>query len=182
MQDACNEAKSTMVALVGADDAQADEVCREAAQDQVLVPANYNAPGQIVLSGHVEACQRAFETAGNIGLRATMLTVAGAFHSPLMKSAAVSMQEALKATELAPLRIPVWSNVTAEPHDPENLELLKQRLVEQIVSPVKWAQTCQGLVESLPEADFHELGPGTVLRGLMRRIDRNTKVTNHDAP
>ncbi|MCZ6836589.1 MAG: ACP S-malonyltransferase [Planctomycetota bacterium] len=181
MQEACDEHPSSMVVLIGADETQAAEVCEKAAQGQVLVPANFNAPGQIVLSGNTEACERAGQVASELGVKSTKLTVAGAFHSPLMESAAQKMKEALAEINFQPLKIPVWSNVTAQPHDSENSELLRQRLVEQIVSPVKWAQTCQGLV-SESGFSYHELAPGTVLRGLMRRIDRTTKVISHDEP
>ena len=83
--------------------------------------------------------------------------------------------------DFGPLEFPVWSNVTAEPHEKENPELLKERLVEQLVSPVKWAQSCLGMVER-DEAEYHEMAPGTVLRGLMRRIERKIKVISHDEP
>lgn len=185
MQEAAEASGGSMVALIGADDAQADEVCEAARGGDVLVPANYNAPGQIVLSGSKTACDRAVGVGEEMGLRATALTVAGAFHSPLMQPAADRMAEALAAAPLAAPSIEVWSNVTGEPHDPEDLELLRQRLVQQIVSPVRWAQGCKAMAARHPVGDtleWHELAPGSVLRGLMRRIDRSTKVTNHDQP
>ncbi len=184
MQAAAEASDGGMVALIGADEAQADQVCRRATggpENLVLVPANYNAPGQIVLSGHAEACERAVAGAGEHGLRASRLTVAGAFHSPLMQPAADRMGEALADAPFRRPRTAVWSNVTAEPHDAHDLELLRQRLVEQIVRPVRWAQCCRGL----PDGDtisVVELAPGSVLRGLMRRIDRSRKVTSHDMP
>lgn len=181
MQEACEASQSGMVVLVGADEQQAEEVCQRAGQEQVLVSANFNAPGQIVLSGQVEACQRAASIASDMGLRASILTVAGAFHSPLMQSAADKMAEALDGIEFNAPEFPIWSNVTAQPHDPENPEQIKHKLVQQIVKPVKWAQSCaQILTENQDE--YHELAPGTVLRGLMRRIDRSTKVSSHDKP
>jgi [acyl-carrier-protein] S-malonyltransferase len=181
MQDAAEQSSGGMVALTGADEAQAHAVCEAAAGGQVLVCANFNAPGQIVLSGSIEACGRAAETAGAMGLRATPLTVAGAFHSPLMQPAAQGLAQALKSLQFSPPRVPVWANVTARPHDPDDPELLRKRLVEQIVSPVRWAQTCVGMI-SQGLLEHHELAPGSVLRGLMRRIDRNAKVTSHDEP
>ena len=181
MQEAAAGTPSGMVALVGADEAQAQAICAAAEGGEVLVCANFNAPDQIVLSGHAGACRRAVEVAGPAGLRATALPVAGAFHSPIMQPAADAMAEALRAVSLRPPRFPVWSNVTAAPHDPADMELLKARLVEQIVRPVRWAQTCRGLAEG-GTIECHELAPGTVLRGLMRRIDRNMKVTSHDHP
>jgi [acyl-carrier-protein] S-malonyltransferase len=186
MQEAAEASQGSMVALVGADELQAAEVCERAASEgEVLVPANLNAPGQIVLSGHASACRRAAEAAAAIGLKAAPLAVAGAFHSPLMAPAAERMAEALATADLRPLRVPVWSNVTAGRHDPENLELLRQRLVEQIVRPVLWAQSCLDLVSSGGygvDWTYHELAPGSVLRGLMRRIDREIKVVSHDEP
>ena len=143
--------------------------------------ANFNAPGQVVLSGHTGACDRALTVAEGMGLRATALTVAGAFHSPLMQSAADGMADALRGASFDPPKAAVWANVTARPHDPDNVELLKQRLVEQIVNPVRWSETCRGLVDET-RMEFHELAPGAVLRGLMRRIDRKAKVTSHDQP
>lgn len=181
MQEACEASQSGMVALIGADEQQADEVCKRGSEGQVLVSANFNAPGQMVLSGHVEACQRAVFIASEMGLRATILKVAGAFHSPLMQSAADKMAETLAGIAFNPPDFPIWSNVTAEPHDAENPEHIKHKLVQQIVSPVKWAQTCCQLVTE-EEHDYHELAPGTVLRGLMRRINRNVKVSSHDGP
>lgn len=185
MQEAAEKSHGSMVALIGADEPQADEVCQRAAEDQILVPANYNAPGQIVLSGHADACHRAVQVASDMGLRAAPLTVAGAFHSPLMQEAADRMASALKSANLYPLKLPVWSNVTAQPHHPTNLELLRQLLVQQIVSPVRWAQSCSDIVrnhQSATDLAYHELAPGSVLRGLMRRIDRTRKVISHEQP
>ncbi|MEM7228319.1 MAG: ACP S-malonyltransferase [Planctomycetota bacterium] len=184
MQEAAVASAGGMVALIGADEDQADEVCEKARDADVLVPANYNAPGQIVLSGHATACERAAAIASDAGLRATVLTVAGAFHSPLMQPAADQLADELAERSFSPLTVPVWSNVTGERHDPAEMELLKQKLVEQIVAPVRWAQSCSAMAESLGEGTiaWHEMAPGAVLRGLMRRIDRSTKVTSHDTP
>ena len=181
MQEAAAATESGMVALIGADPETAAEVCREAGGGEVLVCANYNAPGQIVLSGHTGACKRAVAAAAGRGVQARPLPVAGAFHSPLMQPAADAMAEALGVVELCPPEVPVFSNVTGRPHDPQDMELLKSRLVQQIVSPVRWSETCQRLAGS-DRIDCHELAPGNVLRGLMRRIDRTVKVTNHDRP
>ncbi|UCD76109.1 MAG: ACP S-malonyltransferase [Phycisphaerales bacterium] len=181
MQQASEAADSGMVALTGADEEQAEELCRRAAEGQVLVPANFNSPGQVVVSGDAAACDRAVGVAEEMGLRATALTVAGAFHSPLMQSAADAMAEALAGTPFQSPNIEVWANVTARPHDPQDVELLKRRLVEQIIRPVKWAQLCQDLAADDTIA-VHELAPGKVLKGLMRRINRKVKVINHDQP
>ena len=185
MQEAAEASRGGMVALIGADEAQAEAICGEAAGDGVLVCANFNAPGQIVLSGDVEACARAVEVASAKGVRATPLQVAGAFHSPLMQPAADGLAKALDEVEIAPLRVPVWSNVTAQPHDPGDAQLLRKRLVEQLISPVRWSQSCSALLASLADESkpaLHELAPGSVLRGLMRRIDRSFEVTSHDQP
>jgi [acyl-carrier-protein] S-malonyltransferase len=184
MQEAAVASKGGMVALIGADDAQAQAVCDKVLAGGAagpLVCANFNAPGQIVLSGSAAACNQAPAVAGEMGLKATPLTVAGAFHSPLMQPAADRMGVVLAAVSLQKPACEVWSNVTAAPHEAGKPELLRERLVQQIVSPVKWSQTCAALAFG-DEIEYHELAPGTVLRGLMRRIDRNRKVTNHDQP
>jgi len=188
MQQAAEASRGGMVALIGADEAQANEVCVRAAGDGCLVPANFNAPGQIVLSGSAEACDRAVAVAGDVGVRATKLQVAGAFHSPLMAPAAEKLGEALGRVDLRPLGCEVWSNVTAQPHEAQNAALLRSRLVEQLVSPVRWSQSCANLLSALAGSGarattaFHELAPGSVLKGLMRRIDKTCEVTPHDAP
>ena len=175
-----------MVALTGADEETAESLCTDARGEDILVCANFNAPGQIVLSGSKSACQRAVELAPERGIRATPLAVAGAFHSPLMAPAAEKMAAALQEVDFQPLSATVWSNVTGSPHEPDNPELLRQKLVEQITSPVRWAQGCANLAEViLAEEDtpaVHELAPGKVLKGLFRRIDRSVEVTAHDQP
>ena len=181
MQEAAERSDGSMVALIGADREQAQAICDEAAQGEVLVTANFNAPGQIVLSGHTSACNRAIQAAQEKQIRATSLTVAGAFHSPLMQGAADKLGEALASISIGDLKMQVWSNVTGKPHDPHNPELLRQRLVEQLINPVRWDETCQKLVLD-GTIQFHELAPGGVLRGLMRRINRSVKVHKHDEP
>lgn len=191
MQQAAEASKGGMVALIGGDEAQANDVCARAlagaAAGECLVPANFNAPGQIVLSGSIEACDRAVAVSGDVGVRATKLQVAGAFHSPLMAPAAEKLGEALAKVQIAALKCEVWSNVTARPHEPANPELLRSLLVDQLVSPVRWAQSCANLLEVLGTSGtrtttaFHELAPGNVLKGLMRRIDKTCEVIPHDA-
>lgn len=181
MQEASTASDSSMVALIGASEEQADEVCSKAAGDDVLVPANFNAPGQIVISGHRAACERSLEVAGEMGLRATALAVAGAFHSPLMESAAQQMGDALAAVEFHPLTCTVVSNVTAEPHATDDADSIRRLLVDQITSPVRWAQSCDWMGKNL-DGMYHEMAPGKVLMGLMRRINRQIKVTPHDTP
>jgi [acyl-carrier-protein] S-malonyltransferase len=192
MQDAAEAQPSGMVALIGADEAQAQEVAAKAAEGEVLVCANFNAPGQVVLSGHKTAIDRAARVAGEMGLRSAVLPVAGAFHSPLMAPAAERLASALDRTEVRDLRCPVLSNVTALPHEPQGAGTIadqeagsiRRLLVEQLTSPVRWAQSCASLLASAPPSgiEIHELAPGTTLAGLMRRIDRSAKVNTHDQP
>lgn len=187
MQSAAEASKGSMVALIGADDAQAQAVCDKASQGQVLVPANYNAPGQIVLSGHAEACDRAVTVAGEMGFRATKLAVAGAFHSPLMQPAADRLAAALAKSDIQSPHCRVISNVTAQTYgtgaDAGRAlpDVIRQRLVEQLTKPVRWSQSCAALAAEC-KGEFHELAPNKVLAGLMRRIDRAIKVVNHDEP
>jgi len=188
MQDAAEAVDSSMVAIIGADEDQADEICEAAAGNDILVPANFNAPGQIVLSGHAGACDRAQAEAEQRGLRATRLDVAGAFHSPLMAPAADRLREALDRVEIRPPRSPVCSNVTGEEHRPEDdsgatvEETIRERLVAQLTSPVRWADNCRWLAGMAGDAQWHEMAPGKTLMGLMRRIDRSVKVVQHDEP
>ncbi|MEY4181724.1 MAG: Malonyl CoA-acyl carrier protein transacylase [Planctomycetota bacterium] len=185
MQEAAEASQGGMVALIGADEEKALEVCAKAAQGEVLVCANFNAPGQIVLSGHATACDRAVTVAGDLGLRATKLVVAGAFHSPLMQPAAERLAKALDETAFSGPSCPVWSNVTARPHgnDPATI---KRLLVEQLTAPVRWSQSCTDLIAAMRSAGtvvaYREVAPGTVLKGLMKRIDRTCEVTSHDQP
>ena len=196
MQDAADASDSGMVALVGADEQSAQAVCEDALKtcgpDAVLVPANFNAPGQIVISGSKDACDAALHAAKEASLRATPLPVAGAFHSPIMQPAAERLRAALAKTDIQTPVCPVISNVTARPHGepadgvPEGPDGIRELLVRQLTSPVRWDESCRWLSqhanEQDPNAEFHELAPGKVLSGLMRRIDRQRKVTNHDAP
>lgn len=201
MQDAADAVKqpdgapgSGMVALIGADAAQADTVCAEARGSEVLVPGNFNAPGQIVISGHIGACKRAVDVAGKLGLRATALPVAGAFHSPIMQPAADRLRTALVQTPVAPPRCPVLSNVTGKPHaaDPgvggTIEDAIRARLVAQLTSPVRWEQDCAYLAGHMKAetasapVEYHELAPGKTLAGLMRRIEKSIKVETHDEP
>lgn len=178
MQDAAEHSAGGMVALIGADASQAEAVCDEARGADVLVPANFNAPGQIVLSGSVSACDRAVEAASNMGLRATRLVVAGAFHSPLMAPAADRLSAALERAAFRAPTCPILSNVTGQPHDGSAVSI-RRLLVEQLTQPVRWTECCQWLIAHAP-GEFHEPAPGKVLAGLMRRIDRNVKVHAHD--
>jgi len=184
MQEAAEASDSSMVALIGADEDQANQLCDAARGDDpgsVLVPANFNCPGQIVISGSSSACERALAEAEKMELRATALTVAGAFHSPLMQPAADRMAEALDAVTFSAPRVPVLSNVTGQPHEDDGASI-KARLVEQITGAVRWEQDIRWLLENHAGARYVEPAPGKVLMGLMRRIDRGTKVENHAEP
>jgi [acyl-carrier-protein] S-malonyltransferase len=184
MQDAAEASQGGMVALIGATDAQAEEVCQKAKDGEVLVCANFNAPGQVVLSGHKTACERAAKVAEGMGLKSAMLPVAGAFHSPLMAPAATRLEQALAKTRIQPPRCTVVSNVTALPHEVSPTtgpDTIRRRLAEQLTSPVRWAQGCQWLVANV-KGEYMELAPGRTLMGLMRRIDKSVKVTTYDTP
>jgi len=189
MQDAAGLSESSMVALIGADEAQALALCEEALNDpenkgeEVLVPANFNCPGQIVISGSLSACERAVVVAEKMQIAAKPLAVAGAFHSPLMRPAADRLAEALDKVDWHTPKVPVLSNVTAERHE-NDIESIKARLVEQLTNPVRWSQSMQNLLAEPigDEMRLVELAPGKVLSGLMRRIDRKTKVENHAVP
>lgn len=185
MQQAAEASRGGMVALIGADEAQAEAICAEAAAGEVLVCANFNAPGQIVLSGHASACDRAEATASRLGVRASRLKVAGAFHSPLMAPAAEGLARALDPVPFAPLSCDVWSNVLGRRHARQDASGVKKLLVEQLLSPVRWSQGCADMIATLAAhggVRYHELAPGSVLKGLMRRIDRSCEVTSHDQP
>ncbi len=198
MQDAAEATPSGMVALIGADEAQARAVCDTARAADILVCANFNAPDQVVLSGATAACECAVKAAESVGLRAQPLPVAGAFHSPLMAPAAERLAEALARTTIRPPRCPVLSNVTGLPHAaasdtiqggtgvppvPKALaDSIRLRLVEQLTQPVRWADCARWLAANTAAAAMHELAPGRTLAGLMRRIDRGLKVEAHDVP
>jgi [acyl-carrier-protein] S-malonyltransferase len=175
MQEAAVATPSSMVAIIGADEAAANKLCAEAAQGEVLVPANFNAPGQIVLSGSKGACERAVGAAKAAGFGALPLVVAGAFHSPLMQSGADRMGVELERAQIKTPGKTVFANVSAQPHG--DVGTIKKLLVEQIVKPVRWEQTMRTLLAAGgAEARFVELAPGRVLTGLLKKIDRRLPV------
>jgi len=173
MQEAATASPSGMVAIMGADEAAINALCQSAAEGEVLVPANFNAPGQIVVSGSIGACQRVLAAAEKAGFKAMALKVAGAFHSPLMQSGADRMAVELAAASFQPPKKTVYANVTAAAH--ESPESIKKLLVEQIIKPVRWEQTMQKLVAG-GDARFVELAPGRTLAGLAKRINRRLPV------
>ncbi|MGK7312602.1 MAG: ACP S-malonyltransferase [Candidatus Longimicrobiales bacterium M2_2A_002] len=169
----------TMAAIIGLDDEVVERVCREAADaGGDCVPANFNSPGQVVISGDEPAVARAMEMAKEAGARRALpLNVSGAFHSPLMAVAESGLRAHLADVELSTPSFPVVSNVSAEPvADPAEAERL---LIEQLTSPVRWTASMRTMLEAGADG-FYELGPGRVLAGLMRRIDRSADVTGLD--
>jgi [acyl-carrier-protein] S-malonyltransferase len=174
MQEAALASPSGMVALLGADEATANQICADAAQGEVLVPANFNAPGQIVVSGSKAACEHVLEKATAAGLKATALKVAGAFHSPLMQPAAARMKAELDHVQFSPRKTDVYANVTADLH--ADAEQMKRLLVQQIVAPVRWEQIMAKLIASDANARFIELAPNRHLAGLAKRINRRLPI------
>jgi [acyl-carrier-protein] S-malonyltransferase len=173
MQEAAVASPSGMVAILGADEAQVNQLCQEAAGGEVLVPANLNAPGQIVVSGSIGACERVLKAAESAGFKSTALKVAGAFHSPLMQPAADRMAGELERVAFQAPKVPVYSNVSAQVHgDPASI---KRLLVDQIVSPVQWERTMKAILP-IAGARFVELAPGRTLAGLAKRINRRLPI------
>lgn len=175
MQEAAVAVPSGMVAVIGADDAQLNQLIDAARHDDVLVPANYNAPGQVVLSGGKAACDRVLASATERGLKAVALAVAGAFHSPLMQPAADRLGDVLRGIPFSPPQRRVWSNVTGQPHG-HDTDTIKQLLIDQIVRPVRWEQTMTALTAQLPDARYVELAPGRTLAGLAKRVSRRLAI------
>jgi len=175
MQQAAEAVPSGMVSLIGADEAGARALCDRAREDEVLAPANFNCPGQIVISGSRAACERALAMAGDFNCRAVALPVAGAFHSPLMQPAAEGLAPVLRETSfLAPV-IPVIANVDSEYH--RDAASVRDSLRRQVTQPVLWQRCIERLIADGIEC-FVEIGPGRVLTGLLRKIDRRKTVKN----
>ena len=166
MQKACEAAPGTMAAILGLDFNTIEEIC--AKTDGVVVPANYNSPGQLVISGEMEAVQKACASLKEAGAkRALVLPVGGAFHSPLMAPAAERLAEAIENTEIRKPVCPIYQNVDALPNtDPAQI---KANLLKQLTSPVRWAQSVQNMIAD-GATRFTEVGPGTVLAGLIKKI------------
>ena len=175
MQDAGDQRPGTMAAILGLEDEEAEDVCASSGAAGVVVAANYNCPGQVVISGERDAVARAVEEAKARGAkRALELPVSGAFHSPLMEPAVGPLAEVLEGIPFSAAQVPVVPNVTAEPtQDPE---ALKGLLLRQVVSPVRWTASMARLLTDGMERAL-EVGPGNTLQGLMRRIDRQTPVS-----
>ena len=167
MQKACEMEESTMAAVLGLDDETVEEVC-ESIKDSIVVPANYNCPGQIVISGSIEGIDKACELLKERGAkRALKLSVGGAFHSPLMQPASEELQAAINATIISTPICPVYQNVNAYPQT--NPESIKENLIAQLTAPVRWTQTVKNMVTD-GATEFVELGPGDVLKGLIKKV------------
>jgi [acyl-carrier-protein] S-malonyltransferase len=181
MQEACPAGQGTMAALIGLGLAEVSELCAQASRDgEIVVPANLNAPGQIVVSGHTGAVRRALEAAKASGATASVeLKVSAPFHSPLMQPARNGMLPVLERLEVRPLAFGVIANVTAEVN--QDCTQVKPLLLEQIVAPVRWEESMATLTR-LDIEDAIEFGSGRVLMGLMRRINRGVKVHQADNP
>jgi [acyl-carrier-protein] S-malonyltransferase len=169
MQKACEARPSTMAAILGMEDEAVEEVCNSIT-DEVVVCANYNSPGQLVISGSVPGIDKAIELLTAKGAkRAMKLMVGGAFHSPLMEPARQELAAAIEATHFNTPVCPVYQNVNASPEtDPAKI---KANLVSQLTSPVRWTQTVKNMLAGGGK-EFYEVGPGTVLQGLIKKVDR----------
>ena len=179
MQKACEAQPSTMAAIIGLDDETVERICAEvAAEGGVCVPANYNNPGQLVISGTVEAINAACEKLKAAGAkRALPLPVGGAFHSPLMQPAKDELQAAIEATQFHTPKCPVYQNVDGQAHtEPEDI---KQNLIKQLTASVRWTQEVQNMIAA-GATDFTECGPGKALQGMIAKIAKGLEgITAH---
>ena len=173
MQKACEAAPSTMAAIIGLPDEKVEEIC--ATIDGVCVPANYNCPGQVVISGEIAAIEAACEKFKEAGARRALpLKVGGAFHSPLMEPARAELAEAIEAADFSAPRCPIYQDVDAKPHtDPAEI---KANLLQQLTAPVRWSHIVANMVaDGMTEAE--ELGPGKVLQGLIGKTSREVVLS-----
>lgn len=172
MQKACEAVPGTMAAVIGLPDEKIEEVCKECSTPgNIVVPANYNCPGQLVISGNVDAINQACEKLKAAGAkRALPLKVGGAFHSPLMQPAKEELQKAIEATEFSAPKCPVYQNVDGKPHT--DASEIKANLIAQLTSSVRWTSSVQNMIADGAD-DFTECGPGKALQGMIGRIDKN---------
>jgi [acyl-carrier-protein] S-malonyltransferase len=177
MQRAADASDGSMVSIIGLDEAKVIELCKEASQGELLIPVNYNCPGQIVISGAAGACKRAVELAPKYeAIKAIPLSVAGAFHSEMMKPAADELAGALAACPIQePGKIKVIANISADYYT--SADAVRNGLVKQLIEPILW-QACMEKLLADGIENFYEIGPGRVLTGLMKRINRKTNVVN----
>lgn len=174
MQDACDSNPGSMAAILGLDDTLVEEICEQI--DGIVVPANYNCPGQLVISGETAAVELACEKLKEAGAkRALMLSVNGAFHSPLMQPAQDRLASAIQATKFRKATLPIYQNISTLPVTDENQ--IKENLISQLTGPVKWTQSVQNMVKDGATL-FMEVGPGKTLQGLIRKIDSEAQVTS----
>jgi len=175
MQKACEITPSTMAAVIGLEDAVVERICASIT-GEIVVPANYNCPKQLVISGSAEGIKIACDKMKEAGAkRALPLNVNGAFHSPLMEPARQELEKAINESKFVNGICPVYQNVTAQPvSDPE---IIRQNLIAQLTSPVRWSQTIQNIIAS-GVRDFTEVGPGTVLQGLIQKIDSSVAAVS----
>lgn len=168
MQKACEAEPSTMAAILGLEDEKVEEICNEISE--VVVPANYNSPGQIVISGSIKGIDEAIQKLTTAGAkRALKLMVGGAFHSPLMEPARIELEAAINNTKFNQPICTVFQNVNAA--STSNPEEIKLNLIAQLTSPVRWTQTVKNMLAE-GATSFTEVGPGTVLQGLIKKVDR----------
>ena len=175
MQKACEAAPGTMAAVIGLPDEKIEEICTEVSTDgNIVVAANYNCPGQLVISGNVDAINAACEKLKAAGAkRALPLKVGGAFHSPLMQPAKEELEKAIKATTFSEPKCPVYQNVDAQPHtDPAEIQT---NLIAQLTSSVRWTASVQNMIKAGAD-DFTECGPGKALQGMIGRIDKTVSA------
>ncbi len=172
MQKACEIQPSTMAAILGLDDFTVEDICQRVAE--VVVPANYNCPGQLVISGSIEGVDRACQLLTEAGAkRALKLNVGGAFHSPLMESARAELQTAIESVDIQKPVCPVYQNIDARPYtDPADI---KKNLISQLTGAVRWTQTVKHMLED-GATSFTEVGPGNVLQGLVKKVDRSVET------
>ncbi len=177
MQDACRENPSTMAAVIGLEDSVIEQVCKEiSSENHIVVPANYNCPGQLVISGHVKAVEDACEILKEKGAKRTViLAVNGAFHSPLMQGAQDRLAEAIEKTRFNSPNVPIYQNYTSKAVT--NVDEIKENLIHQLTAPVHWMQIIENMIADNCSV-FVETGPGKVLQGLIKKINDSVEVSS----
>ncbi len=178
MQAAADARASTMSSILLLEQAQVEEICRKAGEKGLVRIANHLCPGNLAVSGDTPAVEEVERLVGEAGARAVRLAVAGAFHTPIMQPAVERLTEALSGVPLAMPRVPVWANVTGAAYT--SAEEIRATLARQVVEPVRWEDTMRGLLASGVDL-FYELGPGRVLAGLLRRMDRRAQCRHIEA-
>lgn len=174
MQKACLIQPSTMAAILGLDDYTVEDICQRISE--VVVPANYNCPGQLVISGTIEGVDKACELMTEAGAkRALKLNVGGAFHSPLMEAARVELQQAIEATRISEPVCPIYQNIDAKPY--RDVASIKHNLTAQLTGAVRWTQTVEHMLED-GATSFIEVGPGNVLQGLVKKVNRTVETSS----